>query len=94
MQKGKRKKRVSGDNSLLSLVHNKTLVTYDPEADAAYFRIRKSKVAKTVELQDWLLADVDRSGRLLGIEMLFVSNRIPRKDIPQVLRAGKIPVVA
>lgn len=75
-------------------MHGKTLVTYDPEADAAYFRLRKAKVAKTVKLQDWLLADVDQAGRLLGVEMLFVSDRIPRKNISQALSKGSIPVMA
>jgi len=67
-------------------------MTYDREADAAYFKVKKGKVARTVQLQNWLLADVDKKGILLGIEMLFVSDRIPRKSIPSAFRAGKIPV--
>ena len=57
------------------------LATYDPEADATYFRVRKGKVARTVELQRWLLADLDIKGALLGIEMLFVSRQLPRSQI-------------
>lgn len=67
-------------------------MTYDKEADAAYFKVRKGRVARTVELQNWLLADVDKNGVLLGVEMLFMSDRIPKKNIPSVFRAGKIPV--
>ena len=72
-------------------MHGNTLVTYDKEADAAYFSLRKGKVARTVELQEWLLADLDKNGGLLGIEMLFVSHQIPRKNIPSTLGMGKIP---
>lgn len=67
-------------------------MTYDKEADAAYFKVKKGKVARTVELQNWLLADMDKKGVLLGVEMLFVSDRIPEKHIPAAFRAGRIPV--
>ena len=69
------------------------IVTYDKEADAAYFRVRTGKVAKTIKLQKWILADIDKKGVLLGVEMLFVSDQIPKKEIVQTIRAG-IPVTA
>jgi uncharacterized protein YuzE len=75
-------------------MHGSTVVTYDPDADAAFFRVRKGTYARSIPLQDWLLADVDKDGRLLGVEMLFVSNRIPRRSIKSTLQAGTIPVVA
>lgn len=92
MQKRKSKKRIPRPDGVLSLTHGATLVTYDPEADAAYFNVQKGKVARTLKLQDWLLADVNKNGALLGIEMLFVSDRIPRKNIKSTLQAGRIPV--
>ncbi|MDO8569212.1 MAG: DUF2283 domain-containing protein [bacterium] len=91
MQKRKQK-RISRPDSVLSVKHGSTLVTYDKEADAAYFSVKKGKVARTVQLDDWLLADVDKRGALIGVEMLFVSLRAPRQSIVSTLKMGRIPV--
>ena|SRR3989338_3560602 len=85
MRKKTRQKRTSGHNGVLSLTRGAALVTYDPEADAAYFSVRKGKVARTVELQKWLLADTDTKGALLGVEMLFVSRQLPRSQIREFI---------
>ena len=83
MRKKSKQKRVSHHNGVLSLTRGAALAAYDPEADAAYFSVRKGKVARTVKLQDWLLADIDTRGALLGIEMLFVSRHLPRSQVRQ-----------
>ncbi|MBU6321424.1 MAG: DUF2283 domain-containing protein [Patescibacteria group bacterium] len=78
MQKARRQRGVSRPDGVLSLKHGVARVSYDPVADAAYFalkRAKKGEAVKTVELQPWLLADLDKKGALLGIEMLFVSRR-------------------
>ena len=90
MRKKARQKRVSDHNGILSLTRGAALATYDHEADAAYFRVRKGKVARTVELQRWLLADLDTKGALLGVEMLFVSRQLPRSQIREFV----IPISA
>lgn len=93
MQKNRQKqKQVPSSNRLFSIKHEGTLISYDKEADAAYFSVKKGKVAKTVKLDDWLLADVDKKGTLLGVEMLFVSLRAPRQSIISTLKMGRIPV--
>lgn len=81
MRKNTRQGGVSRPDGVLSLTHGITHVTYDPEADAAYFslkKIKKGEAVKTIELQPWLFADLDKKGALLGVEMLFVSNQLPR----------------
>lgn len=94
MQKNRPKqKRISHPDHVFSVKHGDTLITYDNEADAAYFSVKKGKVAKTVKLDDWLLADIDKKGVLLGVEMLFVSLRAPRQSIISTLKTGRIPVV-
>ena len=69
-------------------------ISYDKEADAAYFKVKKGTVVKTIKLQDWLLVDVDKNGALLGIEMLALSSQISKKEITSTVRAGKILVAA
>lgn len=67
--------------------------TYDREADAMYIRVKKGKVHKTLKVSSAILADVDKKGNVLGLELLFVSSQMPRKSISQTMRTG-IPVSA
>jgi len=51
--------------------HFSTSARDDGTLEAAYIRIGEGKVAKTVEVrEDILLADYDRRGKLIGIEIL------------------------
>jgi len=50
-------------------------VTYDKIADASYMTLRKGKVAKTVEINRDVIADLDKKGNVLGIEILGVLER-------------------
>lgn len=59
-------------------------VTYDPVADAMYIYIsNKKKSTRTEEVGDGLL--VDFSGeKLVGIEILDVSKKLPRKELDHI----------
>ena len=97
MHKKPKQKRISDHNGILSLTLGAALTTYDKEADAAYFRVRNGRVARTVELQRWLLADLDIKGALLGVEMLFISRQLPLSQIrefatPSAVRAPMMKV--
>lgn len=88
----KTQKRIPRPDHVLSVKSGAVTMTYDKEADAAYFKIKKGTVARTVKLQDWLLTDVDKDGALLGIEMLFVSLHLPKRSIVSTFRPSKTPV--
>ncbi|OGI91885.1 hypothetical protein A3A09_00410 [Candidatus Nomurabacteria bacterium RIFCSPLOWO2_01_FULL_42_20] len=60
-------------------------ITYDKIADAMYIYLNKAKVAKTIKMADKLLVDLDRSGKVLGIEVLDASSQIKQKK-PAELR--------
>ncbi len=47
-------------------------VEYDAEADAAYIRVSDAATVSTQELSDVCVVDLDRDGRLVGIELLSV----------------------
>ena len=51
-------------------------ITYDKITDAMYIYLNKTKVFKTVKMADRLLVDVDREGKILGIEILDASDQI------------------
>ena len=53
--------------------------------------LRKGKVAKTVEMSDNVIIDLDKKGNLLGIEMLDASNQLPKKGLTKNIVTG-IPI--
>jgi uncharacterized protein YuzE len=47
--------------------------TYDPEADAVYFRIGRGQIIEIAEAGPFIY-DVDAQGRVVGIEILSASE--------------------
>ncbi len=58
---------------------------YDKEADAAYIyledSIADSPAEKTIELNDNIIVDFDKNGKLLGIEILSASKVLHKKSL-------------
>ena len=52
-------------------------IEYDPEANALYIRFRDAKPADNIDIEDGLTVDLDDQKRLIGIEILDVSHRLP-----------------
>ena len=52
-------------------------IRYDPDADAVYIKLSDEKVETTREVDDNTILDYDKRGRLIGIELLFVKERMP-----------------
>jgi len=50
-------------------------VEYDQKADAMYIRLSVGIVAESEEIRPGVLFDYDVEGKVLGIEMLDVSER-------------------
>ena len=53
---------------------------FDKEADAAYIyfkEIGNGEVAETISLNDSVNVDLDKSGKVLGIEILDASEHLP-----------------
>ena len=48
---------------------------FDPDADAAYFEISPAEVETTKEIETGIVADYDKDGHIVGIEVLSVSKR-------------------
>ena len=58
-------------------------ITYDPEADAAYFYIcEKTEPPDTRQIDEDIYLDFDEANRLVGVEVLAASRRL---DINQLL---------
>ena len=57
-------------------------VRYSQEADAIYIRLKESKIIESNEISDGIIADYDKNGNVVGIEILWVSEKA---DIEQVI---------
>ncbi len=63
-------------------------IHYDKFADAAYFAIKKARVAKTLELEGNMQVDLDKNGKLVGIEVLNYSQHQNLKKIKESTISG------
>lgn len=59
-------------------------ISYDKEADAMYIEFRKGKFSKNKKIDDFTIIDLDKEGKLLGIELLEVSTRIPIESLSEI----------
>jgi uncharacterized protein YuzE len=60
-------------------------VTYDPDADAMYVRLTNEKFSKTKIIDNNTILDLDKNGEVIGIELLFVSRRLPKDFFSRVV---------
>ena len=65
---------------------------YDKEADAAYiyikYPIKEGEAEKTIELNEDLIVDFDKDGKLIGIEILNASMVIGKEVLKEKLIAA------
>jgi len=63
-------------------------IEYDKDVDAAYIYLTDSKIksAKTVELNENIILDYDREGKIIGVEVLQASVVLSKKVLAE---AGK-----
>ncbi len=59
-------------------------ISYDKEADAMYIEFRKGDFLKNKKIDDFTIIDLDEDGKILGIELLNVSERIPQESLSEV----------
>ncbi len=64
-------------------------ISFDPEAGAMYIQVSPNKVAKTIELENDILVDVDSKGKMRGMEFLNPSKI--DINIQQIIKVFKAP---
>jgi uncharacterized protein YuzE len=67
-------------------------IQYDKLADAMYVYLKKGKISKTIKMKDRLIVDVDKDGKIIGLEILGISSQMSKKDIGKI--EMKMPVFA
>lgn len=70
-------------------------ISYDQDADAMYIKLREGEVDKTKEIDDNTILDYDKQGNVIGVELLFVKERMPSASLSKitfenVVNSGKI----
>jgi uncharacterized protein YuzE len=57
-------------------------ITYDRQADALYIQFQPdTEIKETIEIREGILCDIDKEGRIFGIEILDVSRRLPLAEL-------------
>jgi uncharacterized protein YuzE len=49
-------------------------IEYDKKADALYLSVSDTEIAETKSVSEYCNVDLDREGKIVGIELLFVSR--------------------
>ena len=59
-------------------------VRTDEAADALYIRLEDSAIVESEEVSPGVILDFDEGGRVVGIEILNVRQRLPAADLRRV----------
>ena len=65
-------------------------IKIDLKADALYIKFQKGKFARNKRIDEDTIIDLDSKGKLLGIEMLNITEKIPISQLSDV--SVKIPI--
>ena len=69
-------------------------VEYDSKADAMYIWIRKAKYDISEELAENVIIDLDKSGRIIGIEILDATKNLGKELVNKILNTEKLVTAA
>ncbi|MFH1696415.1 MAG: DUF2283 domain-containing protein [Candidatus Diapherotrites archaeon] len=59
-------------------------IRYDEKNDAMYIRFSETKYFESDELKEGLVVDYDKDGRIVGLEILDVSENLPKNSLPKI----------
>lgn len=60
-------------------------ITYDPKADAMNIKFQDGRYAVSKEVAEGIIVDYTKSGKVLGIEILDVSKRMPKESMKDIV---------
>ncbi len=59
-------------------------IEYSKKVDALYVQFREVSVAKSKEIEEGVVVDLDKNGHIVGIEILDASERLSVEDLANV----------
>lgn len=69
-------------------------IEYDSKADAMYIWIRKARYDISEELAENVIIDLDKSGRIIGIEILDATKNLGKELVNKILNTEKLVTAA
>jgi len=69
-------------------------IEYDSKADAMYIWLRKARYDVSEELAENVIIDLDKRGRIIGIEVLDESKSLGKELVNKILNTEKMAVTA
>jgi uncharacterized protein YuzE len=60
-------------------------ITYDREADALYIELRQATATDSLDLEEGITTDFDGDGHVIGIEVLWVRERLGVEALTSVV---------
>lgn len=69
-------------------------IGYDSKADAMYIWLRKARYDISEELAENVIIDLDKRGRIIGIEVLDASKNLGKELVGKILNTEKLAVTA
>ena len=63
-------------------------VRYDEKADAIYIRFDESKYFESDEIKEGVILDYDKNGKIVGLEILDVSENLPKGAASKIKLEG------
>ena len=59
-------------------------ITYDPQADAVYIQFQEGEYSISKEMGEGVILDYTEDGKIMGIEILEISRKMPLKNIEEI----------
>ena len=59
-------------------------ISYDKDADCLYIQFQQGKVHRTKEIEEGILVDLDEEGKIYGIEIVGVSERMSIESLGKI----------
>ncbi len=59
-------------------------IEFDKEADALYIEFSSKEFAKNKKIDDSTIIDLDKEGNIIGIELLNVSEKLPKEALSDI----------
>ena len=69
-------------------------INYDKDADCLYIQFQQGPVYKTRKIEEGILLDFDEMGKIYGIEIVGVSERMPLTSLDKInidMQVGGVP---
>lgn len=59
-------------------------ITYDPKTDAVYIQFQEGEYDISKEISEGIILDYTEEGKVMGIEILEASQKMPLKNIEEI----------